>query len=186
MRCKWIVSPFTFHPYTKCTAERSPLLVVHVYMYTAGVHTPREDRTMRYWRPSCLGQREFVHSDHGELIVREITNLFTCRLWCETTLYILTTGKMADGLWEDRDVRFDISLQSVILLITSLSFRIWFVLWCNLYFEQVLIRLEFSSLHGSECVWRVCGILKSRHTKLITITQHARLPECKVSLVILW
>ena len=38
---------FTFHPYTVSTAERSPLLIVHVYMYTAGLHTP-----MQYWRPS--------------------------------------------------------------------------------------------------------------------------------------
>ena len=42
--------PFTSHPYTISTAERSPPVdstCVHVYMYTAGVHTP-----MRYLKPS--------------------------------------------------------------------------------------------------------------------------------------
>ena len=39
MRYKWIVSPVTFHPYTISTAERSPPLIVHLYMYIAGLHT---------------------------------------------------------------------------------------------------------------------------------------------------
>ena len=47
MRCKWIVFPFTFHPYTIPTAERSPPLIVHVYMYTACVCTHTSARPVK-------------------------------------------------------------------------------------------------------------------------------------------
>ena len=48
---------FNFHPYTESTAERSPMLIVHVsrhlYMYTAGDTSVQDNAGQRYLRPNA-------------------------------------------------------------------------------------------------------------------------------------